>query len=414
MFESLRIAGLLSFPPKGLELDVRPLNVLIGPNGAGKSNLIDVIELLANAPRKLLEALRAGGNLSDWLWKGGPSDFEESEREGPPEATIEAIFVNPRSRTQMPMRYRLRFGRDEDGRFRIFEERLENKHAYSGRLEPYRFYTFDGRHAVLNVRGFAEESGAVGERGEERRGSPRKLRLEDIDPTQSILAQRRDPDHYPELTFIAGQLERVRIYREWHFGRMTPQRLEHKADLPGDRLLPDGSNLAHVLSNLRSSPVRAKVLDRVRQLYPGLDDFEVRLVSGSVQLVLIERGRAIPASRLSDGTLRFLSLVAILCHPDPGSLLCIEEPELGLHPDLIGELGEMLVEASTRTQLIITTHSEALVDALGEDPERILVVEREDGGTSIRRLDAQALSEWLDRYSLGELWSRGDIGGNRW
>jgi len=121
------------------------------------------------------------------------------------------------------------------------------------------------------------------------------------------------------------------------------------------------------------------------------------------------------AIRMSDGTLKFLSLLAALFNPNPPPLICIEEPDLGLHPDALQLVAEALVEASESTQLVVTTHSEALVDALTDRPESVLVCERDfDNGTQMNRLSKADLKEWLDRYSLGQLWRKGEIGGGRW
>jgi predicted ATPase len=93
---------------------------------------------------------------------------------------------------------------------------------------------------------------------------------------------------------------------------------------------------------------------------------------------------------------------------------CIDEPELGLHPDMIPTLADLLRDASTRTQLIITTHSDALLDAFTDTPDVVCVCEKVEGSTVIRRLDAERLKVWRDEYSLGKLWMSGEIGGNRW
>ena len=122
----------------------------------------------------------------------------------------------------------------------------------------------------------------------------------------------------------------------------------------------------------------------------------------------------VPATRLSDGTLRFLCLISILCHPSPPPLICIEEPEIGLHPDIMPIIAELLIEASQRTQIIVTTHSDILVDALSHVPEAVLVCEKESNATSVRRLNQDDLREWLKEYSLGDLWRSGELGGNRW
>lgn len=94
--------------------------------------------------------------------------------------------------------------------------------------------------------------------------------------------------------------------------------------------------------------------------------------------------------------------------------MAIEEPELGLHPDVLPPLAELLREASERAQLVVTTHSDVLVDALSEVPETVLVCEKEHGATVLRRLGSEDLSAWLERYTLGQLWRSGEIGGNRW
>lgn len=149
-------------------------------------------------------------------------------------------------------------------------------------------------------------------------------------------------------------------------------------------------------------------------MYTGIDDFSFHIEGGTVQIFLHEGNHTIPATRLSDGTLRYLCLLSILCHPDPAPLICIEEPELGLHPDALPYLAKLLIAASERTQLIITTHSDIFVDALTDTPEAVLVAGRSEGGTTLERLDAEKLGPWLDDYRLGQLWINGKIGGTRW
>ena len=133
-----------------------------------------------------------------------------------------------------------------------------------------------------------------------------------------------------------------------------------------------------------------------------------------MQVFFHEGKYTIPATRLSDGTLRYLCLLAILCHPAPPPLVCLEEPELGLHPDVLPTLADLMREASERCQLIITTHSDVLVDALTEQPESVLVAEKTEQGTTLSRLDAEKLRPWLENYRLGQHWTRGEIGGTRW
>ena len=220
---------------------------------------------------------------------------------------------------------------------------------------------------------------------------------------------------YPKQDRLAEELGRIKIYREWSFGRDVPLRQPQQADLRNDLLSADATNLGLVLSRLERAPeAKRKILDTLCRLYEGITDYAVVVEGGTVQIFVVEGEVAIPATRLSDGTLRFLSLLAILCDPSPPSMVCIEEPELGLHPDMMPGLTDLLLEASDRCQLVVTTHSEVIVDALTETAECVVVCEKVEGQTKLLRLDNQELAHWLDKYRLGELWTSGQIGGNRW
>lgn len=165
----------------------------------------------------------------------------------------------------------------------------------------------------------------------------------------------------------------------------------------------------------QTSAKRDELIGYLRRFYEPARFISTKIHGGTIQLYIEEEGgRLIPATRLSDGTLRYLCLLAILCHPDPPPVIGIEEPELGLHPDIMPTIAELLRKASERTQLFVTTHSDTLVSALSDVPESILVCEATPDGTTMKRLEAEPLREWLEKYSLGELWRMGEIGGNRW
>lgn len=386
LIHSIQLSNFLSFG-QGEPVPLGNLNIIIGPNGSGKSNLLESIELLRNTPeQQLSKPIREGGGVRDWLWKGG--------NEKTPVASLEMLINNPAGKR---LRYQLKFT-EVAQRFEIVDERIENEQPDIGYQKPYFYYHFNNGRPTLNVK-----------------GHQRSLQQEDVDLEKSILAQRRDPDQYPEITYLAKTLGKIRLYREWSFGRYTSPRLPQKADLPNELLEPDCSNLGLVLNRLRRDPVvKARLLEALRQLYEGIDDYDVQIDGGTVQVFFQEGRFTVPATRLSDGTLRYLCLLAILCHPKPPPLVCIEEPELGLHPDILPTLAELLKEASERCQLIVTTHSDVLVDAMTDQPESVLVCEKTTEGTSLCRLDAEALAPWLEKYRLGELWTRGEIGGTRW
>lgn len=400
LLTNIHIRNLLSFGDPGIDLKLAPLNVLIGPNASGKSNLIEAISLLRATPGDLTVPIREGGGIDDWLWSGG---------QPAPVARIQALVEYPQS--VQPLRYRLDFT-VEGQRLQLVDEAAENERPLPYHDDVYFFYRYQNGRPVLNVR--PDPSSQVGiDSGRHQR----TLRREDLRPDQSVLSQRKDPDLYPEITFLGEQFAAIRLYREWNLGRYTAPRLPQKPDLPDDFLLEDASNLGLVLNSLQHrQPTRELLVSKLRVAYEAVEDVSTRIHGGTVQIFVHEKGlhTPIPATRLSDGTLRYLCLLAVLLHPDPPALICLEEPELGLHPDLIPTIAELLLEAAQRTQLIVTTHSTALVSALSEIPESVVVCERDDDGSRLRRLDALQLRDWLERYALGDLWQMGEIGGTRW
>lgn len=391
---TIRLKNILSYGPDATELSLEPLNVLIGPNASGKSNLIDALSILQAAPRSLPEPIRRGGGTHEWLWKG-------RDQLGP--ATLDVTVEHPQG--IMPLRYRLSFTEIRH-RFQLWDEAIENEEPQPGHNEPFFYYRYQEGRPVLNVNIPADTKESL-----------RYLQREDVHPEKSILSQRRDPETYPELTYLARQFEKIGLYREWEFGPDAPYRLPQRADLPRGSLLDGGMNLGRVINDLMNRPpVQRDMLERLRVFYPYIESIATHIVGGSVEVAFHEKGlqHPIPAARLSDGSLRYLCLLAVLCHPEPHLVTCIEEPELGMHPDIIPEIAKLLIEASSRTQLIVTTHSDVLVDALTDVPQYMIVCEKREGTTHLRRLDPATLKPWLEDYRLGELWSKGEIGGNRW
>ena len=242
----------------------------------------------------------------------------------------------------------------------------------------------------------------------------RRLNRESLNPEQSVFAQRKDPEIYPELTHVAEQFGRIQIFREWGFGRSAALRQAQPANLPNDTLLPTIVNLGLVLNDLEHQDTWPRFLEYMQRFLPRFRRLTTKVQGGSVQIYLHEDGlkTPIPATRLSDGTIRFLALMAVLLHPGKAPLVCIEEPELGLHPDALAIIAELLVEAKAKTQVIVTTHSDVLVSALTEEADSVLVSDYLGGGTEFRRLEPAKLKHWLGKYRLGEIWRIGKLGGN--
>jgi len=392
LIRRLRLNGFLSFAPGTEPFALQSLNVLIGPNGSGKSNIIEAMELLRTTPADFAAAIRDGGGPHEWLWKGDATA-------SPATLDIDLDRCEPTGR---PLRYRLEFAAVQS-RVEVLDEAIEEVEAIPGKADVRFYYRFQHGRPALNVRAEGPKGKLV----------ERKLRRETLMPDQSVLAQRKDPDIYPEVTWLGQQFGAIQTFREWSFGRSAALRKPQPADLPDDYLLPDASNLALVLNQIEHKDPR-RLNDLLKRFFPRFERMSTRVSGGSVQFYLHESGFSTPISstRLSDGTLRFIALLASLLAPSSPPLLCIEEPELGLHPDAVALLGDLLLEASTRMQLIVTTHSDALISALTSQPDTVVACERPGAGTTLRRLDPQQLSSWLDRYRLGDLWRMGELGAN--
>jgi len=395
--QSLRLDNLLSFPPGTDKFDLQPLNVLIGPNGAGKSNLIEALELLRSTPVDLAAAIRDGGGAQEWLWKG-----EGANKAATIDIVTGDVDVDLDTLTRKPLRYRLEFT-ETRSRVEVLDEAIENVKPLPGHVEPFFYYRFQHGRPAINIRKFWEGDG----------WQNRALERVDLAPDQSVLAQFQDPKIYPEVTWLGRKFRQIQVFREWTFGRYAHLRQPQPADLPEDSLLPDSSNLALLLNQIdHQDPVIFNQM--LKRFFPRFERMSTRVSSGSVQFFLHESGfrHPIPATRLSDGTIRFVAILALLLSPSPPPFVCIEEPELGLHPDAVALMADVLVEASQRMQLLVTTHSDALVSALSDKPSAVVACERPGAGTVLRRLDPEKLKFWLEDYQLGDLWRIGELGAN--
>ena len=397
LINSLRLRNLLSYGSEQDLFELQPLNVLIGPNASGKSNLIEAMSLLQAAPSDIQAPVREGGGVREWICKGRGS------------ADVAEIAFDTAALHAPSLTYSLKFGAMGQS-FAIADEIVRRGAADSeDTAEP--FYQFALGKPTVAV----TEMERVGNSNRyERHTRQQKLTVENFDWGQSVLSQLKDPFQYPEITYLGRQLSRIRIYRGWHFGRDAEPRRPQLPDLPGDFLDESGRNLALVLNQLEDTPPWEPLLDQLRRLYAPVKNIKADIKGGTVQIMVQEDGlrEGIPAARLSDGTLRYLCLLSILLHPEPPPLICIEEPELGLHPDIVRGLGKLLLEAAQRTQLIVTTHSDLLVSSLTSVPESVIVCERREGGTRLTRADQiPGFKKWLEDYSLGELWLMGRMGG---
>lgn len=376
VIERVELKDILSFGPESPPVELGPLNVLIGPNASGKSNLIRALHLLSGVPKRELLWAPDGSPSDDWIRRG---------RHVLMGGKIKVTLPCPTT----PLTYELGI-RSVNGDFEVLSE-----HVFAGAtkvLSRSEFMSTRDPSALIH----AEQNIPL-----------------TVEPRKSALSLGR-PE--PLLIQAAEALSSIAVHQDWSFGSQAPLRVPQSADFPNDTLRGDAANLGLVLNRLnQDSASKVRLVAGLQRLYEGIADLRVNVRCGEVAVDVKEGDHRIPASHLSDGTLRYLCLLAILTDPDPPGLICLEEPELGLHPDILPTVGELLIDASTRTQLIVTTHSDVLVDALSDTPESVIVCEKHAGQTHLKRLNRHEIAGWLKRYSnsLGELWTRGHLGGNR-
>ena len=403
MIHQLKVVGLLSFGTDGTDLPLKPLNILIGPNGSGKTNFLETLDLLGAVPRDVLKTVSRRGGFREWLWKGPESrDL----------ITIEAMVRYPPGKK---LRHSLMFG-EKNGRLQVIDEKIEpvgkcpDKRAALCYVRPPR--DKETESFLRQKSPDPEDPNAQGSLFAHLLEDGIHFRSDYL--SEVSLVSLANPNDYPGLWHLNRLYRDIFSYRNWSFGPTAKLRYPASAHDRSDYLNRDCTNLAPVLLNFTGKK-KQKLIVALQKLYSGIVDINFSVVGGTVALFLIEEDdREIPATRLSDGTMRYLCLLAILLNPKPGSIVVVEEPELGLHPDLLPTIADLLKDASNHCQLIVTTHSDVLVDALSDTPESVVVCEKNDGQTEMRRLDRNDLAKWLEDYTLGNLWSSGELGGNRW
>ena len=347
-----------------VDFEPRARTVLIGPNGAGKSNFISFFRMMSwalSGPDKLaLHVSQQGGSRR--LLHDGPARTRKIEAQ---------------------LTIRTTAGENEYA-FRLF-------------------------HAAGDTLVFADE-GYCFSRDEWQSKAPLKpLGAGHKDP-QLLTAAVEDQT----ARVIRTLLQKIVVY-QFHNTSDTA-RIRGKWSADDNRWLKeDAANIASVLYRLRTREGRyyQRIVDTIRLVLPLFSDFELEPDCGDLMLAWRERDtdEVFNVSQASDGLLRIIALITLLLQPaqDLPDVLILDEPELGLHPSAINVVGGLIAAAATKIQIIAATQSVALVDCF--DPEDVVVVERPDRASTFKRLDPASLKEWLEEYSLSELWEKNVIGG---
>lgn len=344
------------------ELKLTAINVLIGANGSGKSNFIEAFSFL-NAIRE--------GHLQEYVVKAGGADrilfFGSKETDS---ISIKISFKGGVNKYEISLR------RTED------DELIPmNETVYFWEKKTY-------------AKPYSDSLPRIGKEAGISAGDVRRI---------------------PK--YVRDHLGSWRLY---HFhDTSTTSPMKKTQDINDNRFLrPDGSNLASYLYYLREKhEVSYKLITSVVQnVAPFFDDFILKPQRLNPEKILLEwrhkgSDAYFSASSLSDGTLRFMTLVTLFLQPDsqlPKAIL-LDEPELGLHPYAVTMLASLIKQVSTKSQVIAATQSTLLLDHF--QPEDVLVADLVDGSTQIKRLEDEELGTWLQDYSLGQLWEKNQFGG---
>lgn len=356
VFDSNQLSRLILSGYKSItacDIELGKLNVLIGANGAGKSNFIGFFRLI----RKILDQqLQAAVGTA-----GGPDAMLHFGRKKTEEMSAELYFGNNG--------YKFKLKPTQDNRMMFARECLWR-----------------------NMRGdYRPQSGHFESYVESQKGSV--------------------------YDYVVPPMRSWRVY---HFHDTSQSALVKQVHGINDNeyLRDDARNLAaflYLLKNHHEAHYK-RIVKSIQLVAPFFGDFHLRPTVDNkekIQLEWTEAGQDVPftASALSDGTLRFICLAVVLLQPEEfmSAAILIDEPELGLHPYAIAVFGALMKSASEQHQLIISTQSVELVNEF--DADDLIVVDKENGASTFKRPDVEALAEWLNEYSLGDLWKKNLLGG---
>ena len=361
MLTAVAVEGYRSL--RSLVLPLAPLTVVTGPNGSGKSSLYRSLRLLAAASRDgAISALAREGGLPSTRWAGPENGggTQGTVRKGP--VALKLGFASDE------LSYAIDFGLPVTATpsFALDPE-IKTESVWSGPiLRPGTLLT-ERRGPTVRVRG------TDGWRHHELR-----LAL-----WSSVLSEVGDAAAAPEVLALRDILRSWRFYDHVRTDAEAPARQSHI----GTRtpvLDADGADLAAALVTIRELGVASELDDAIDRAFPG-SRLEIDITEGRFALGLRQPGllRPLAAAELSDGTLRYLLWVAALLTPRPAPLLVLNEPETSLHPALLEPLGELIAAASTRSQLLVVSHSAPLIAAMTDASALVHELHKVDGETKL-------------------------------
>ena len=350
-----------------LQVRLKQLTIVRGPNGSGKSNLYKALRLLARTAQGGLPlAIAQEGGMPSILWAGRR---KKKSAKDPVRLKLAAYSdeFNYEVNLGLPAPGQTAFGNDPE---------VKEEYVWMGLpRRPGNTYferTLSGAW-VMNSEG------------------KRVSYSGNLNPIEPVLAQVREPHLYPELSILSRGLQEWRFYDHFRSDPESPLR-QPQPSTRSPILSHDGLNLAAALQTIRETGDADGLREAIEAVFPGSDLFVVQDkideyrngCAFSLELRVPGVDRHLKAAEFSDGTIRYLCLLATLLSLQPPPLLVLNEPENSLHPDVLYPLAQLIRRAAERSQVWVTTHSDKLADLLAEDPRaKLLTLEKIEGETRI-------------------------------
>lgn len=265
----------------------------------------------------------------------------------------------------------------------------------------------------LNYISFRNGEGYISMRTEVGKIVKDDFKGEEISSKELVLRQITNPQRYQPSHTIRKCIENLSVYTTFD---LRPLRRPTDYN-QGKRLVASGNNLPYLLNNLKNqhSFDFEKIEELMKDVNPNYKSIDFSLLGSQIYLSIREKniGHTIDALHMSDGTLRFLLLLSIFCNPNRGYIIGMDEPETGLHPDMIKSVANILKQAAKSTQLILATHSPLLLNQFALDD--ILVFDKDkENHTIVNTPKETDFEDWEGAFLPGQMWLYGVLGGKRW